>query len=314
MAMMHIPYDPRSDPSQYISQGLSQMLSGLGQGMAALQKKRILGQDVQALMNWKPGMPMPALGSTELQQAVGMGAASNMMNAQMPITPYQTKELAIRQQMADAAKTRASVAGKGTERLFPVKWYDPSGKLKSTLVPASQYQMFMDNIEKYGGKLEEPEKWEDKYQYWQARYRSAAPEVDVLGQIVPGTGDTTAAQVAQRELRKLEQDKFGKTVLQDSRNTSSNQPGFTTPPKISLSAPVQTPKPTTGLEARDMYIRKLPPGVADPRKMNIMKSGLQGVPAKFWNDIGPDKTTETMEKLANGATLIIENGSYVLVE
>jgi hypothetical protein len=45
--------------------------------------------------------------------------------------------------------------------------------------------------------------WEEKYQYWQARYNAAAPRVDLAGRI-PDTGDKIAQDRAAKELRKLE--------------------------------------------------------------------------------------------------------------
>jgi hypothetical protein len=84
----YIPYNPQADSSYWIAQGLQQMLSGLGPGLARQQSNRLLDQDFQRLQAYSqsqlpvgqvgPQMSFPNFQSPQMQQMAAQGMMGNM--------------------------------------------------------------------------------------------------------------------------------------------------------------------------------------------------------------------------------------------
>ena len=148
---VHIPYNPANDPYQYISQGLGQLLGGLGQGWAKQESKRVMGEDIQKLQqyqknqaiaqqagvqsgfmgaqSWPGAQPqMPVMQSPQMRQMQAQG----MMGAMTPMTPYQQAQLNQPElQIVDSGENKA-IFDKKSGRMYKTEM--PSSRVPSTNV------------------------------------------------------------------------------------------------------------------------------------------------------------------------------------
>ena len=190
-----------------------QAMRGLGQALGGWNQSRLQGRDIQSLQSMDQrqnifndmygarGMQAPQAQVPQMQSRLGRQA---MLGGQLQNMFRDPLEREHKQAQIDATKALTDARRNAKSSTYEVSWFDKTGKKKQTRVTAENYDALQSWIEREGGTLNEPESWDDKYDLWQARYNRAAPEVDPLGHIVPGTGDTKAAERALQELRKLE--------------------------------------------------------------------------------------------------------------